>query len=253
MEHRGAGADEGGCEQQHPEMICERQQHEPAERRSHPDRQRVRAGLAVCVRTDDWLQQRRRDLERERQEADLPEAQGVGRLEHRVERRQQRLHHVVQQMAEADRCEDVEGGRGGGGGWGGGERAGAGGGGVFHGRYPASSDTGDLSVSRGISAATSPLPVDIIRTPYGIYRKAPVSDEDIQAELQRLRAENELLKKSGRSKLAMKVSEKGALSVYGMGRFPVTLYKEQWIKLLDMGDEIRAFIEANKDSLKAKE
>jgi hypothetical protein len=80
-----------------------------------------------------------------------------------------------------------------------------------------------------------------------------VSDEDIQTELQRLRAENELLKKSGRSKLAMKVSEKGALSVYGMGRFPVTLYKEQWLKLLDMSDEIRAFIEANKDSLKAKE
>jgi hypothetical protein len=80
-----------------------------------------------------------------------------------------------------------------------------------------------------------------------------VSDEDIQAELQRLRAENELLKKSGRGKLAMKVSEKGALSVYGMGRFPVTLYKEQWLKLLDMGDEIRAFIEANNESLKAKE
>ena len=51
----------------------------------------------------------------------------------------------------------------------------------------------------------------------------------------------------------MKVSEKGGLSVYGMGRFPVTLYKEQWLKLLDMGDEIRAFIEANQESLKAKE
>ena len=80
-----------------------------------------------------------------------------------------------------------------------------------------------------------------------------MSEEDIQAELQRLRAENEALKKSGRSKLAMKVSEKGALSVYGMGRFPVTLYKEQWIKLLDMGDDIRDFIEANNESLKAKE
>ncbi len=80
-----------------------------------------------------------------------------------------------------------------------------------------------------------------------------MSDEEMQAELARLRAENEALKKSGRSKLAMKVSEKGALSVYGMGRFPVTLYKEQWIKLLDMGDDIRAFIEANNDALKAKE
>ena len=81
-----------------------------------------------------------------------------------------------------------------------------------------------------------------------------MSDEDLQAELQRLRAENEALKKSGRGgKLAMKVSEKGALSVYGMGRFPVTLYKEQWLRLLSMGDEIKAFIEANDASLKSKE
>jgi hypothetical protein len=80
-----------------------------------------------------------------------------------------------------------------------------------------------------------------------------VSDDDLQAELQRLRTENELLKKSGRGKLAMKVSEKGALSIYGMGRFPVTLYKEQWLKLLEMRDEIRAFIEANNESLKSKE
>jgi hypothetical protein len=79
-----------------------------------------------------------------------------------------------------------------------------------------------------------------------------VSD-DLQAEVERLRAENESLKKSGRSKLAMKVSEKGALSVYGMGRFPVTLYKEQWLKLLAISDDIRAFIEANNDSLKSKE
>jgi hypothetical protein len=81
----------------------------------------------------------------------------------------------------------------------------------------------------------------------------PVSDEDLKAELERLRAENEQLKKSARGKLAMKVSEKGALSVYGMGRFPVTLYKEQWLRLLSMADEIKAFIEANQDSLKSKE
>ena len=68
-----------------------------------------------------------------------------------------------------------------------------------------------------------------------------------------MRAENERLKKSGQSKLAMKVSEKGALSVYGMGRFPVTLYKEQWLKLLAMADDIKSFIEANNDSLKSKE
>lgn len=78
--------------------------------------------------------------------------------------------------------------------------------------------------------------------------------EDLQAELERLRAENERLKKAGRgAKPAMKVSEKGALSVYGMGRFPVTLYKEQWLRLLAMGDEIRAFIEAHGESLKSKE
>jgi hypothetical protein len=75
----------------------------------------------------------------------------------------------------------------------------------------------------------------------------------MQSELERLRAENERLKKGGSGRLAMKVSEKGALSVYGMGRFPVTLYKEQWLRLLGMADEIRAFIEANNASLKTKE
>ena len=77
--------------------------------------------------------------------------------------------------------------------------------------------------------------------------------DDLQAENERLRAENERLKQSGRGKLAMKVSEKGALSVYGMGRFPVTLYKEQWLRLLAIADDIRSFIEANQQSLKSKE
>lgn len=77
--------------------------------------------------------------------------------------------------------------------------------------------------------------------------------DNLQAELERLRAENESLKKSGRGKLAMKVSEKGALSVYGMGRFPVTLYKEQWLRLLAIADDIKSFIEANNESLKTKE
>ena len=77
--------------------------------------------------------------------------------------------------------------------------------------------------------------------------------DDIHAELERLRAENEALKKSGRGKLSMKVSEKGALSVYGMGRFPVTLYKEQWLRLLTMADDIKSFIEANNERLKTKE
>lgn len=81
------------------------------------------------------------------------------------------------------------------------------------------------------------------------------TDEQMKAELERLRAENENLKKAkagGRS-ISMKVSEKGGLSVYGMGRFPVTLYKEQWLKLLDMSDEIRAFIKENEAGLKTKQ
>lgn len=78
------------------------------------------------------------------------------------------------------------------------------------------------------------------------------SSEDIKAELERLRAENQALKKTTARGLSLKVSEKGALSVYGLGRFPVTLYKEQWIKLLDMADDIRAFIKANDSQLKTK-
>ena len=61
-----------------------------------------------------------------------------------------------------------------------------------------------------------------------------MSDDDLKAELERLRNENAALKKGTSSGMRMKVSEKGALSVYGMGRFPVTLYKEQWLRLLKM-------------------
>jgi hypothetical protein len=80
-----------------------------------------------------------------------------------------------------------------------------------------------------------------------------MSDDDLKAELERLRNENAALKKGAASGVSMKVSEKGALSVYGMGRFPVTLYKEQWLKLLGMSDDIRAFIAANEGHLKTKE
>ena len=51
----------------------------------------------------------------------------------------------------------------------------------------------------------------------------------------------------------MKVSEKGGVSIYGLGRFPVTLYKEQWLRLLDMADDIRSFIAENESKLKAKQ
>ena len=79
-----------------------------------------------------------------------------------------------------------------------------------------------------------------------------MADDDVQAELTRLRAENEALKARGARGISLKVSEKGGVSVYGLGRFPVTLYKEQWTKLLDMADEIRAFIKAHDKELKAK-
>ena len=80
-----------------------------------------------------------------------------------------------------------------------------------------------------------------------------MSDDELRAELERLRNENAALKKGAASGIRMKVSEKGALSIYGMGRFPVTLYKEQWLKLLDMSAEIRAFITTNETQLKTKE
>jgi len=80
-----------------------------------------------------------------------------------------------------------------------------------------------------------------------------MSDEDMKAELERLRNENAALKKGASAGVRLKVSEKGAVSVYGMGRFPVTLYQEQWLKLLGMADEIRAFIAANEAQLKKKE
>ena len=79
-----------------------------------------------------------------------------------------------------------------------------------------------------------------------------MSNEDIKAELERLRKENEALKKASSPGIRLKVSEKGAVSIYGMGRFPVTLYKEQWLKLLNMSAEIRAFIAENEAQLKRK-
>ena len=81
-----------------------------------------------------------------------------------------------------------------------------------------------------------------------------MSDVDaMKAELEKLRAENSALKKSSAKGLSLKVSQKGAVSVYGLGRFPVTLYKEQWLKLLDMSDDIFAFIKANEAELKTKD
>jgi hypothetical protein len=77
-------------------------------------------------------------------------------------------------------------------------------------------------------------------------------DDDLKVEVERLRAENERLKNRSTRGVSLKVSEKGGVSVYGLGRFPVTLYKEQWTRLLDMADDIRSFIRENESRLKTK-
>jgi len=79
-----------------------------------------------------------------------------------------------------------------------------------------------------------------------------MAEEDLKAELERLKAENDRLKSERGRSVSLKVSEKGGVSVYGLGRFPVTLYKEQWTKLLAMTDEIQAFIKKHDAELKSK-
>jgi hypothetical protein len=91
------------------------------------------------------------------------------------------------------------------------------------------------------------------------------NNEEIAAELDRLRAENEALKeivklrseneglrKAATTGTSLRVSDKGGVSVYGLGRFPVTLYKEQWLRLLSLADDIRGFIKENEDKLKTR-
>jgi hypothetical protein len=80
-----------------------------------------------------------------------------------------------------------------------------------------------------------------------------MSDMDMHAELKRLRPENVQLKNKDKGGLTLKVSEKGAVSLYGMGRFPVTLYKEQWLRVLASASELEAFIRDNDSRLKSKE
>ena len=79
------------------------------------------------------------------------------------------------------------------------------------------------------------------------------SEDELKAELEKLKAENAALKARGSTRVSLKVSEKGAVSVYGLGRFPVTLYQEQWLKLLEMAEDIRGFIKENEGRLKKKE
>ena len=80
-----------------------------------------------------------------------------------------------------------------------------------------------------------------------------MAEEDLRAELERLRAENDQLKNKGVRGLSLTVSEQGGVSLYGVGRFPVTLYKEQWRKILGMAGEIEEFIVKNDSQLKTTE
>jgi hypothetical protein len=80
-----------------------------------------------------------------------------------------------------------------------------------------------------------------------------MSEEDLKAEVARLRLENERLKEKGTPGVGLKVSEKGAVSLYGFGRFPVTLYKEQWLKIVGMTKEIETFISENAHALETKD
>ncbi|MGA3347213.1 MAG: hypothetical protein ABSC76_20390 [Terracidiphilus sp.] len=80
-----------------------------------------------------------------------------------------------------------------------------------------------------------------------------MNEAEMKAELERLRAENAKLKSKDSAGLSLKVSEKGAVSLYGMGRFPVTLYKEQWLRILASASVIEAFIQENDSKLKTKE
>jgi hypothetical protein len=82
--------------------------------------------------------------------------------------------------------------------------------------------------------------------------KGGTMEETLEQKLARLEAENQALKGRRSGNLSLKVSEKGGLSVYGLGRFPVTLYKEQWVKLLGFAGEIESFIKENESQLKTK-
>ena len=78
------------------------------------------------------------------------------------------------------------------------------------------------------------------------------SDDEMRLELDRLKAENEALKAKERRGTRLQVSEKGGVSLYGMRRFPITFYKEEWERILELADEIRAFLRDNASKLKTK-
>ncbi|MCH8083907.1 MAG: hypothetical protein IH885_06695 [Myxococcales bacterium] len=77
-------------------------------------------------------------------------------------------------------------------------------------------------------------------------------NEEMQAELERLRAENEGLKARKTQERRLQVSQKGAVSLYGIRRFPITFYADEWDIILGMADEVRTFISQHDTELKRK-
>lgn len=78
------------------------------------------------------------------------------------------------------------------------------------------------------------------------------NDEDVQSELERLRAENQKLKADKQKTIRLQVSQKGAVSLYGIRRFPITFYGDEWDTILGMNDDIRAFIAEHEGELKKR-
>lgn len=79
-----------------------------------------------------------------------------------------------------------------------------------------------------------------------------MADDEMRQELERLRAENEALKAKGTKELRLKVSEKGGVSLYGIRRFPITFYADEWDTVLGMSEQIKSFIRENEADLKRR-
>ena len=108
---------------------------------------------------------------------------------------------------------------------------------------------GDLEREKLIGFAEKLDSELLLRKKWGAKIMSEPSKEELLARIAELEKQAGTRKKGS---LEFRVGEKGGVSVYGLGRFPVTLYYEQWIRLLDVGTELRAFLEENKSKLKLK-